>query len=76
MPVLRARFPHAQPHRLPLVVRTRASSHHVQFLFDEDEEEGCGPEGGPDVDQFGRVACRALVLHPTKHKQVGARVFV
>ena len=67
MPVLRARFPHAQPHGLPLVVRMRASRHHIQFLFDEDEEEEDDEE--LDLDEFGRVACRALVLHPTKHKQ-------
>lgn len=70
MPVLRARFPHAQPHRLPLVVRTRVSSHHIQFLFDDEDEED---DEELDLDEFGRVACRALVLHPTKHKQVGLK---
>lgn len=68
VPVLRARFPHAQPERLPLVVRGRAASHHIHFLMDEEEEEEWAEA---DIDSDGGVACRALVLHPTKHKVNG-----
>jgi len=36
--------------------------------MDEFEDEDYFGSYGLDLDEFGRVACRALVLHPTKHK--------
>lgn len=53
------------------MVRGRAASHHIHFLMDEDAED---EEDEPGVG----VACRALVLHPTKHtvRMRGVRVCV